>query len=117
MQVCLAALPLLKIPEPLPSPNGQVAVPPGQNLIWSEAITPDPRNAGSVLEMVSSSTLPSLERHPVPVDIAMTVEAVFVNPDHGRQAPAAGSAKPFPMKLEPPLPKPPFVAMQKSAAF
>ena len=63
MQVCLFAVPLLKIPAPLPPPIGQVAVPPGQNLIWSEAITPDPRNAGSVLEMVSSSTLPSLERN------------------------------------------------------
>ena len=80
--------------------------------MWSEPITPEPSYEGSVLEMVNSTDLPSLERHPVPVASAMTLLAVLVKPDHGRQVPAAGRTKPFPMKLEPPLPKPPFVAMQ-----
>jgi hypothetical protein len=42
------------------------------------------------------STLPLLERHPVPVEVNMTVEAVFVKPDHGVQLPFAGTAKPNP---------------------
>jgi hypothetical protein len=117
VQICFFALPLLKVPVPVPPPNGQVAAPPGQNLIWSEPITPEPRNAGLVLEIVSSSALPSLERHAVPVEMAMTLLAVFVKPDHGTQTPPAGRTKPFPIKLEPPLPKPPFVAIQKSAAL
>ena len=41
-----------------------------------------------------------------------TVLAVFVNPDQGLHLPAVGSAKPGPMKLVPPLPKPPPTAMQ-----
>ena len=45
----------------------------------------------------------------------MTVEAVFAKPVHGLQKPAAGTVKPFPMKLVPPLPKPPFTLMQKFA--
>ena len=78
VQVCLFALPLLKVPVPVPPPNGQVEAPAGQNLIWSEPITPEPRKEGSVLEMVSSNALPSVERHAVPVEIAMTLLAVFV---------------------------------------
>jgi hypothetical protein len=68
-----------------------------------------------VLKTVTVSTLPSLERHPAPVEFAMTVEAVFVKPAQGLQSPAAGNVKPFPMKLVPPLPKPPFTLMQKFA--
>src|SRR5262245_35877734 len=85
--------------------------------MWSEPITPEPRNEGSVLEIVSSSALPSLERHAVPVEMAITLLAVLVKPAHGAHTPAAGRAKFLPMKLEPPLPKPPFVAMQRSAAL
>jgi hypothetical protein len=46
----------------------------------------------------------------------MTDEAVFVMPDHGAHKPAAGTTKPFPTKLVPPFPKPPFTLMQKFAA-
>jgi hypothetical protein len=94
VQVCALALPLVNVPVPVPPPNGQVVAPPGQNLMWSEPITPEPRNAGSVLEMVSSSALPSLEQHAVPAEIAMTLLAFFVNPDHGTHEPAAGSTPP-----------------------
>ncbi len=58
------------------------------------------------------STFPLLERQPVPVDVAMTVEAVFVKPDHGVQLPLAGTAKPNPTNVVPPWPKPPLTAMQ-----
>ncbi|HEY5022850.1 MAG TPA: hypothetical protein VII30_10245, partial [Gemmatimonadaceae bacterium] len=46
--------------------------------------------------------LPLVERHPVPVVVKMTLEAVFVKPDHGVQSPGAGTAKSRPMKLVPP---------------
>jgi hypothetical protein len=50
------------------------------------------------------SALPSLERHPVPVVVKMTVEAVFVKPDHGVQLPSDGTANPNPTKVVPPWP-------------
>jgi hypothetical protein len=64
------------------------------------------------LKALTVNTLPSLERHPVPVVVKMTVEAVFVKPDHGLHLPSSGRAKFIPMKLVPPLPKPPPTAMQ-----
>ena len=107
VQVCDAAAPppkkLLKL---VPPPNGQVAAPAGHNRIWSWLNTPAPIYSGSLLKMVSSSTLPSPERHAVPVEMATTLEAVFAKPDHGLQSPAVGNEKPLPMKLVPPLPKP-----------
>jgi hypothetical protein len=62
--------------------------------------------------MVSSSTLPFVDLHPVPVDIKTAVEAVFANPAHLLQSPGAGTTKFLPMKLVPPLPKPPLTLMQ-----
>ena len=62
--------------------------------------------------MLTVSTLPSLDRHPVPVEVKMTEPAVFVKPDHGTQLPSAGKENPFPMNVVPPLPKPPSTAMQ-----
>jgi len=62
--------------------------------------------------MLTVNTLPLLDRQPVPVDVATTLVAVFVNPDQGLQAPAAGTANPRPIKLVPPLPKPPLDAIQ-----
>jgi hypothetical protein len=43
--------------------------------------------------MLSVSTFPLLERQAVPVDMAMTVEAVFVKPDHGTHLFFVGSVK------------------------
>jgi hypothetical protein len=73
---------------------------------------PAPKYSGSVLKALSVSTPPELEVHAEPVVIKMTLVAVLVKPAHGTQLPAAGTAKSIPMKLEPPLPKPPPTAMQ-----
>jgi hypothetical protein len=43
----------------------------------------------------------------------MTVVAVFVKPLHGVHLPSNGTAKPGPMKVVPPWPNPPLVAMQR----
>ena len=74
---------------------------------------PAPKKSGSALETLAVSVLPVLERHAEPLVVKMTVEAVFVKPDHGAQLFAAGTAKPGPTKVVPPLPKPPDVAMQR----
>jgi len=112
VQLCAFADPLLNVPTALPPPKGQVEDPPGQNLIWSDPGTPDPMYEGSVLVMVNSNTLPSLERQPVPDEKATTLEAVFKKPDQGKHPPALGGAKPLPTKVVPPLPKPLFTEMQ-----
>jgi hypothetical protein len=72
-----------------------------------------PKKAGSALETLTVSVLPVLERHAAPLVFKMTVEAVFVKPDHDVQSFFAGTVKPGATKLVPPLPKPPPVAMQK----
>ena len=56
-------------------------------------ISPAPMLSGSALETLSVSTPRVLERHAVPLVIKMTVVAVFVKPDQGTQAPAAGTVK------------------------
>src|SRR5215467_2983597 len=66
-----------------------------------------------MLETLSVSVLPVLERHAAPLVFKMTVEAVFVKPDHVVQLFIAGTAKAGATKVVPPLPKPPAVAMQK----
>src|SRR3954451_11574464 len=96
----------------VPPPKGQVDDPPGQNLMWSDPTTPEPIYDGSVLEMVNSNTLPSVERQPVPDEKATTLEAVFKKPDQGRHPPALGSANDLPTKVVPPWPKPWLTAMQ-----
>ena len=53
MQLCGLAGPLLEETGGATTAEiGRFEVPPGHNLIWSEAITPNPRYSGSVLEMV-----------------------------------------------------------------
>ena len=75
---------------------------------------PAPKKSGSALETLAVSVLPVLERHAEPLVVKMTVEAVFVKPDHGAQLFAAGTLKLGPTKVVPPEgPKPPAVAMQK----
>jgi hypothetical protein len=54
-----------------------------------------------------------LERHAAPLEFKMTVEAVFVKPDHGVHLFSAGTVKTGATKVVPPPPKPPPVAMQK----
>src|SRR5262245_48083049 len=93
VQLCVAAAPLKKSPSAVPPPNGQFVGPAGHSWIWfTMKLPPVPRNSGSVLKIVAVSTLPSFERHAVPVDMKMTVVFAFVNPDHGLQKPASGNA-------------------------
>ena len=74
-----------------------------------------PKKSGSALETLTVSVLPVVERHAAPLVVKMTVEAVFVKPDHGAHLFSAGTVKPGATKVVPPLPKPPAVAMQKGA--
>ena len=66
-----------------------------------------PKKAGSRLETLTVSVLPVLERHAAPLVFKMTVEAVFVKPDHGVHLFTAGTVKLGATKVVPPLPKPP----------
>jgi hypothetical protein len=70
------------------------------------------KNDGSALQTLIDSALPSLESRPTPFDVKMTVDSALVKPDNGVQLPSAGTAKPNPMKVVPPLPNPPSTAMQ-----
>ncbi len=73
-----------------------------------------PKKAGSALETLTVSVLPVVERHAAPLVVKMTVEAVFVKPDHGVHLFTAGTVKLGATKVVPPPPKPPPVAMQKA---
>jgi hypothetical protein len=62
---------------------------------------------------LSVIVLPLVERHAAPVVVKMTVDAVFVKPDHVVHLFTAGTVKLGATKVVPPVPKPPAVAMQK----
>jgi hypothetical protein len=72
-----------------------------------------PKKSGSALETLTVSVSPVVERHAAPFVVKMTVEAVFVNPDHCVHLFSAGRVKLGATKVVPPVPKPPAVAMQK----
>src|SRR5580698_4477168 len=68
-----------------------------------------------MLKTLTVSVLPLVERHAEPLVFKMTVEAVFVQPDHAAHLFFAGTVKVGATKVVPPLPKPPAVEMQKVA--
>jgi hypothetical protein len=72
-----------------------------------------PKKAGSALKTLTVIVLPVLETQAAPLVFKMTVEAVFVQPDHAVHLFFAGTVKVGATKVVPPLPKPPAVAMQK----
>jgi hypothetical protein len=72
-----------------------------------------PKKAGSALKTLTVIVLPLPETHAAPLVFRMTVEAVFVQPDHAVHLFLAGTVKMGATKVVPPFPKPPAVAMQK----
>jgi hypothetical protein len=69
-----------------------------------------------MLKTLTVIVLPLVETHAEPLVFRMTVEAVFVQPDHAAHLFFAGTVKVGATKVVPPLPKPPAVEMQKVAA-
>src|SRR5450432_1947337 len=69
-----------------------------------------------MLKTLTVIVLPVVETHAAPLVFKTTVEAVFVKPDHAVHLFFAGTVKVGAMKVVPPLPKPPAVAMQKFVA-
>jgi hypothetical protein len=72
-----------------------------------------PKKSGSRLKTLTVIVLPVLETHAAPLVFKMTVEAVFVQPDHAAHLFFAGTVKVGATKVVPPWPKPPAVVMQK----
>ena len=65
------------------------------------------------LKTLTVIVLPVLETHTSHHVFRMTVEAVFVQPDHAAHFGYAGTVKVGATKVVPPWPKPPAVVMQK----